>query len=272
MALTAPSLRRVPRKSTAGRFRRAVVLCALISLMAPGCAYPRRTTAISPTASAPTGSAPASVVRIAFQGADIPVRDRGNRAWDTDGTPPDSRIRIYRDDELIYESETWENALQPIYDFTTPNLYLPRSSSTRIELWDDDLGQLAVIGRWQGRGVPSSALMGADAHLNLEGGAVLRFRLEQPVAHRGIGIVEYEVRADRLLVLDVVRFSPAGRADIRRGDAIVAIDGRPISELGDHAAASALSMSASRQSTLTVSRDDAEREARIDGGYIWRVE
>lgn len=247
-------------------------LLLLLCCFAAACAFPRRSTSLSPSPGA-TGGAPPSVVRIQFQGADIPAQDRGGRPWDEDGSPPDSFVRIYRGDELIFESEPAQNALQPVFDFVSPNLYVPRTESVRIELWDSDpLRQPGIIGSWRGRGLPRSAILNGNSQLLLEGRAVIMFRVIDPVAERGVGILEYEVRSDRLLVLDVVRFSPAGRAEIQVGDAIVAIDGNSVSDLGEAQAASAISMSSSRGSTLSVERNGSTRDIEIDGGYVWRTQ
>ncbi|MFT5358524.1 MAG: membrane-associated protease RseP (regulator of RpoE activity) [Polyangiales bacterium] len=246
-------------------------LLLLLCCFAAACAFPRRSTSLSPSPGA-TGGAPPTVVRIQFRGADIPARDRGGRPWDEDGSPPDSVVRIYRGDDLIFESEPAQNALQPVYDFVTPNLYLPRTESLRIELWDKDpLRQPAIIGSWRGRGLPRSAILNGDAQLTLEGRAVVMFRVIEPIAERGVGILQYEVRSDRLLVLQVLRFSPAGRAEIQVGDAILAIDGRSVSDLGEAQAASAISMSSSRTSTVSVERNGSTRDVEIDAGYVWQT-
>lgn len=248
-------------------FRLLLVLCCF----AAACAFPRRSTSLSPSPGTTSG-APPSVVRIDFRGADIPAQDRGGRPWDEDGSPPDSVVRIYRDDELIFESEPAQNALQPVYDFVTPNLYLPGDEAVRIELWDHDpLRQPAIIGSWRGRGLPRSAILNGDAQLTLEGRAVIMFRVVEPTAERGVGILEYEVRSDRLIVLEVIRFSPAGRAGIQVGDAIVAIDGQSVSDLGEAPAASAISMASSRTSTVRVERNGSARDVEIDSGYIWQT-
>lgn len=246
-------------------------LLLLLCCFAAACAFPRRSTSLSPSPSA-RGGAPPSVVRIQFRGADIPALDRGGRPWDEDGSPPDSFVRIYRGDTLIFESEPATNALQPVYDFATPNLYMPRNEGVRIELWDHDtLRQPAIIGSWNGRGLPRSAILNGDAQLMLEGRAMVMFRVIEPEAERGVGILEYEVRSDRLIVLEVIRFSPAGRAEILAGDAILAIDGRTVSDLGEAQAASAISMSSSRSSTVSVERNGSTRDVEIDGGYVWQT-
>ena len=239
--------------------------------LAASCAYPRFHTALSAAEAGPSVATPNGVVRIRFQGAEIPPTD-GDRQWDDDGTGPDSYVRIYRDDELLFESEPAPNAIRPNFDFTTPNLYLPTSSRVRIELWDDDgVRQPASISAWTGRGLPPMALRDADAHLTMDRHALLNFRVIAPTVERGVGILEFEARSDRLVVLEVVRFSPAGRAGLRAGDEIVSIGERAIADMSTAEAQSALSMASSRRASVRYERNGSSEEASIDGGYVWQT-
>ena len=243
------------------------------SIALGGCAYPRRSTALSPVAPAEAArvEAPGSLTRLRFIGAEVPPRQRGDLPWDDDGSPADVVVRLYRDGELIFESETYDDSLRPEMDALTENLLLPRSADLRIELWDSDPGMAEPIGIWRGRGLPRTALPGASSRVQLEGGASVAFRLEPAEVLRGTGIEEYELRSDALRVLEVIRLSPAGRARIREGDSVMAIDGKSIEELGADAAAGALSMAASRRSSLTVRHaDGTEETVQLDGGYTWR--
>jgi len=251
----------------------SLLLVGLLVASAGGCAYPRKTASLStvPPAEAANVNAPGSLTRLRFVSAEIPPNARGGLPWDEDGSAADPFIRIYRDGELIFESDSVQNQLRPSFDIVTENLMLPRTEDLKIELWDDDPGVPQPIGTWNGRGLPPTALPGADARLNLEGGAQLLFRLEPADVLRGTGIEEYEVRSDAFLILSMIELSPAGRAGIRVGDRVTKIDGKPIDELGADVAAGALSMASSRRSSLTVVHSDGREETvELDGGYTWR--
>jgi len=212
------------------------------------------------------------MVRLRFENAEIPPRDRGGREWDDDGSGPDSVIRIYRDGQLVYESEPTLDDNRPQYDFESPNLFLPSSSNVRFEMWEQDtFAALSVIGSWSGRGLPNNTEHDAIAHVFLDNGTTLRFRVLPPTAERGTGIGEYEVRGDGLALVEVYRFSPAGRAGLRAGDVIVEIDGERIADLGEGRAAGALSMASSRRSRIHFSRNGTPMNAILDGGYVWRA-
>ncbi len=249
---------------------RALVL--FIAIGAASCAYPRRSTPLSEVADASNLDAPANLWRLRFTGAVVPPRQRGDRPWDEDGTPPDTFVRLYRGDRKVYESPVAYDSLTPRWDdAVTDNLMLSPTQELRIELWDDDgLGLPEPIGVWRSRGLPRTALPGADARVRLEGSAEVGFVVMPPKAYRGTGITEYEVRPDALRVLEVIPRSPAGRAGIEAGTKILEIDGQTVAELGSDAAVGKLSMAGSRQSTLTVLHADGRRdEVRLDAGYVW---
>lgn len=239
-------------------------LLLFVALFFLSCAYQRRSTPLSPVQRESDNTAPSGVVRIELDGIEIPLQDRGARDWDEDGSGPDAFLRIYVGDELVYESEVVEDTTEPSFDITTGNLYLPSNTQVRFEVWDRDFPRSnAIVGSWQGRGLPPTALLNATARVPLEGGATLRLIVRRANAYRGTGVTSYEVRNSGLHVLNVIRFSPAGRAGLQSGDTIVAIDGQTIAELGD-GAPGALSMAASRGSTLEVQRGESTETLSLD--------
>lgn len=238
-----------------------------------GCAYPRRSTSLSPaTGEVQTLQAPANVWRLRIGSATIPPRKRGGLEWDSGGGLPDAFVRIYRGDELVFESPVQENALDPAFDVMLPkNVWLPPDRELRIEVWDRDDGPTNdPIGIWRGHGLPPNALPDADARITMEGGAALSFRILTPQAHRGIGIAQFEVRGDTLKVLSVLDNSPASRAGVAPGDEIIAIGDRTVDDMEDAQAASALSMASDRGQSLRVRKAGGEEQTlELDRGYVW---
>lgn len=248
--------------------RLLLLLCLVVA-----CVHPQRSTSLSPVQNLDDIQAPNDLHRLSFVSAIIPPRARGDQPWDEDGSPPDPFVRVYRDGDLIYESDAVDDSIQPRFeDAISENVILPRTAEVRIELWDsEDLRLPKPIGTWRGRGLPPTALPGADARITMEGSSQLTFRVEPPEAFRGTGITLYELRRDELFVDQVIRFSPAGRAGLDHGDRIIAIDGQPIADLGNDAAAGALSMASSRRTPMTVIHADGRREdVTLDSGYVWR--
>ena len=254
---------------------RWLLVCAAIAVLTVlcACAYPRRSTSLTAArGDVQVLDAPSHVWRMRIGSATIPPRRRGGMDWDPNGGLPDAFVRVYRGQELVFETPVREDALDPSFDVILPkNVHLPPSQELRIELWDRDDGPTNdPIGQWRGQGLPPNALPDADARITMEGGAALSFRVLSPQPHRGVGIAEYEVRGSALKVLSVIDNSPASRAGIAPGDEIVAIGDRPIDDMDDAQAASALSMAADRQTTLRVLKaEGGEQTVDLDRGYVW---
>lgn len=248
-----------------------LVLCLAV---ASGCVYPRRSTSLSPVSaerSSGTIGAPAEIWTLTVVGANVRPRKSGGLAWDESGGLPDVYARIIRDGRLIFETETIDDSLTPEWNATLPrNVRIDARTPLRIEVWDRDLVGSDPVGIYDRRGLPQMAVEGADARIMLEGGSWLTIRRSAPRPHRGVGIGQYELRPDQLYVVEVLPHSPAARAGIEPGDAIVAIGERRVADMSDGEAATALSMAVSRNQPLTVRRGEgAEREVELDRGFVW---
>lgn len=253
----------------------ATVLALCVGLGSIGCVYARRGTSLSPVRSErTTGSfnAPPHIYQLTIVDAQVRPRKAGDLPWDSQGDGlPDPFVRVYRGEELVFETDPQNDTLTPRWDASLPrNVRLPPDQPIRIEVWDSDNVGNDPVGIYNGRGLPSNAVAGGDARIMLEGGSWLTVRADAPRPHRGVGIEEYEVRPDALVVARVLPFSPAGRAGIEPGDQIVGIGDQRVSSMSDGEAASALSMAASRHSQLTVKDSDGrERQVDLDRGYVW---
>lgn len=253
----------------------ALSLALVSCLTLPGCVYPRRSTALSPVRSATitTTDAPANIWRLRVSSAVVPPRSRGDLAWDGSDGAPDPFVRIYRGGELIWESETIQDTFTPEWNATLPeNLLASPDAQFRFELWDRDEVGGDPIGIINHRGLPRNVVPGADSRILLEGGAQLALHLEPPRPHRGIGIRLFEVRDGELLIVEVETYSPAARAGLVPGDAIIRIGEQSISQLGSGHAPGALSMAGDRRQTLRVrDANGRERDVQVDRGYTWIV-
>lgn len=76
----------------------------------------------------------------------------------------------------------------------------------------------------------------------------------------GLG-VELKAEDDALLIVDVIDGGPAHRAGVRKGDRIVAVDGRTTSEISTDAAADMLKGEQGSQVQITLLRDSGQRVA-----------
>lgn len=251
--------------------RTALRLAALVLILA-GCAYPRRTTSLTAAVgTVDTSGAPANVHSLRIVSARVPEQGRGARSWDDDGGLPDPMVRIYRDDELIYESSVEEDTLRPAWDERIPRNFYARPDATyRFEVWDNDDIGADPIGIRTSHGLPPNVVEGAETRLLMESGATLVLQLERPQGHRGIGITLYELRPEALVVLEVETHSPAGRAGIVPGDEILTIGEQSVRAMGQQRAAGALSMAAERHQTLVIRDIRGEtRNIELDNEPTW---
>lgn len=252
--------------------RSLFVLVLSAFVLVAGCAYPRRSTSLSPASdSMGVIDPPGDLWALRFVSGEIPPRQRSGLPWDEEGGAPDAFVRIYRADSLVWESPVVEDSLTPHFDSgPARNVSMPRDADIRFEVWDRDGVSFDPIGRVSRRGTPADAVPGSDLMLRLDGGATLTIRLDRPLAHRGVGIPSYEFRGDSLRLMEVNEYSPAGRAGLHAGDSIVSIGGHTIDELGEARAASALSLASDRSSSLeVVGADGQRRTVELDRSYTW---
>jgi hypothetical protein len=256
-------------------FSSRLSLIALSALIATGCIYPRRSTSLTPVARADAGmiSAPSDIWQLTIVGAEISPRKRGDLPWDEGGGAPDVFVRVYRGEALLFETPVEGDSHTPAWGATLPsNVHLPPGTALRFEVWDQDTVGNDPVGQFRSRGLPQNAIPDADARLLLEGGSYVTIRVSAPRPHRGVGIEQYEVRPDALVVMRVATHSPASRARLVPGDAILAIGDRQVSAMTDAEAASALSMASQRQSALTVrGANGREREVQLDRDFLWQT-
>jgi len=245
-----------------------------VGLTMIGCVYPRRGTSLTPVRSeraTASFNAPAHIWQLTVVEAHVRPRKSGDLSWDDGEGLPDVFVRIYRGGEQVFETETVDDSLTPRWDEVLPrNFRIPPDAALRIEVWDRDTVGADPVGIYNDRGLPDNALPDADARIMLEGGSWLTIRATAPRPHRGVGIEEYEVRPDELVVARVLQHSPAGRAGIEPGDRIVAVGDQRVADLNEAQAASALSMAANRDRQLTVKDEGGEeRQVDLDRGYVW---
>jgi hypothetical protein len=249
----------------------------LVAMCASGCVYPRRSTSLSPVSGTAGGSAigaPADVVSLTIVSAHPNRLRRGGIPWDDNGSPPDCYVRVFRNEELVFETPTVDDSFTPEWNVVMPeNFAVTRAARIRLEVWDRDAIGSDPVGIWRGVGLPESAMGGVEARVLLEGDSYLSIRAGSPRAHRGIGITTFEVRPGELVVVEVEPYSPAGRAGIVAGDRIIAIGGREVSTLTANTASGALSMAADRHEALRLRNERGEeRVVELDRGYTYLVE
>jgi hypothetical protein len=240
-----------------------------------GCAYERRSTVLYPLAARPMKTPPEQpkdLWSVTVFSAQLSPRKPSGLIWDNDNTPPDPYVQLFVDDRLVWESPVVEDTIDPQWNIVLPrNVMIRPTSAFRIEVWDQDTAPSRdPIGRLQRIGLPPTAQPNAVTRLMMDTGAVVTIKFAPPMIHKGVGITWFEVRPTALVVLEVEKYSPAGRAGIRDGDKIVMIDNHSIESLGDSQACSLLSLAAERRYSFEVEdAKGAKRAVKLDTGFVW---
>lgn len=262
-------LSRVPPTASA-------LLPLLIALSAvSGCAYKHHTTPLQTVPNPPRTASewPGGLYGLRLQTAEAVQVKLSGLPWDDDGSGPDAFVRLFVDERLVWESPVQDNDETPQWNVAPPrNVVIPKDSLFRLEMWDYDSAVTAdPMGHVERRGLPGNTLPGTESRIVLSTGAVVTLMTTAPVPMRGVGVT-VELHPSELKVLSVEPFSPAARAGIRKGDAIVGIGFARVSELSEDKAASELSLSIDRGHALMVRRPgEIEHEVKLDQGYVWLV-
>lgn len=190
--------------------------------------------------------------------AEAPPSKPSGEAWDGDG-PPDLYVVLYRNDQELYRSEVMSDSAHPTFTGPGVALYAPPDASFRVELWDEDGPFDDLVGRQEFQGIPASARQGGQWLLRMEHGATVRLEASAPAPMLGLGVT-YEVHGGYLQLLEVVSDGPAGRAGLRVGDRITAVDRRSVSDLEEQGSRRALDRGTARELDLTVEHADGRTE------------
>ena len=250
----------------------ALVSCAGV---VAGCAYQRYTTPLHPELNLRLASKdqPGGLYTFRLIDAEVPPTKISGLTWDDDGSGPDPFVRLYVDGRLVWESEVKDDTTRPEWNAVLPrNIEVHRNSLFRLELWDWDTTISAdPIGQIEHRGLPDSAVPGAQTRLQVDTRSTVQIMVNAPHAHTGVG-VSVEARPDALKVYAIEPYSPAARAGIRIGDMIVGVGSERVSHMGPSDAVSELSLAAERGHKLVIAGpNNQEREVTLDKGYVWLV-
>lgn len=196
---------------------------------------------------------PPELRQLTFLSADLPPSRTDQRSWDDDGGP-DLYCVLIRNGEEIYRSPVARDTLRPTWRDASVTLRLDPRARMRFELRDDDGAVSELVSDIEFTGVPDGAADGGNVMMQLTRGVTLTLRAGPPTPLVGMG-VEYEIHEDYVRVLALDAVCPARAAGLRVDDRITAIDGRPVSDLGEVGVRQAMDRTALRDVSLTVERE-----------------
>lgn len=252
----------------------SIVLLAMA--LGPGCAavYPEiKTPTREPVVGQPLDPPPSSLKWVAIQGATVPRLTRDGRSWGALGsTEPSSYAIISVNGAELFRTGIEAKTFSPTWpDAPRGNFPLTKGDRLRVELWesrpmhDRPIGIRELV--FDGQTTDDDEL-----RVFLEGGAELVLKIAPAKALVGLGF-RYELRGvDGVFITQVESESPAGRAGLRQGDRIVAIDAKPTKGMSTGEIRSLLNMNHPQGLVLQLGRADGSTVAlTLKAGAVYSL-
>ncbi len=252
-----------------------LLLVAALALCGCGAVYPQLGTPVRtpPAHIVLTPPPPEDLLFIKFSGAMIPTRTRDGRKWDSvGGSLPDAFAKLFVDGKLILETPVQSNSLAPTWpDQRRANYRVRVGASVRVELWDSNPINNHPICVSDLRDLHSEALGEGETRVSCSSGAELRLLIDPAHGRLGVGMF-YELQREAVVVTRVLRESPAARAGLARGDQLLKIQGKLVTQMADGEAQSLINANAATGITLRVRRaDKSEVEITVKEAAIYPV-
>lgn len=257
----------VRRKTTLG------LLAVGLSALGCGAVYPELST---PAREPPPGFAfepppPPDLVYLAFLKATIPDKTQDGRAWDSvGGSLPDPFAKLIVGDQALIVTPVQANTLHPTWpNQKRGNYRIPSGSRMRVELWDSNPLTNHPICTEEVHDLQEEVSAGGHIQVSCESGAYVELTAEPAHGKIGLGLY-YEIRTDDVVVVRVIRESPAARAGVARGDQIVSIMGEPVKGMGQGRVRSLINSNGSTGLRLSLRAEKKpERQVELKDGAIY---
>jgi membrane-associated protease RseP (regulator of RpoE activity) len=247
-------------------------LLASVSLSACGAVYPEISTPARPAGSRKLEPPPPDdLVFLKFESAHIPTRTRDGRQWDSvGGSAPDPFAKLLIEDKEILVTPVQANTLSPTWpDQKLGNYRIPRNLPVRVELWDSNPINNHPICVESIGNILAEASDEQNVELRCESGATIELAVQPAHAKFGVGLY-YELGTYDVRVTRVVNESPAARANLKRGDQLIRIQGRDVKGMDPESVRSLINANVSTGVTFTVKHESgAEQELTLKDGPIY---
>lgn len=213
---------------------------------------------------------PIDLTFVKMASARVPPRNRGGQLWDDDGWPDPVAV-FYINGKETMRSNTATDTLEATWTAPGGNFELGPNDELRVDLFDDDAAGDTLIGS-ANFGPPSNEQLregGVDLEVIKRG--LVRVALTRARALIGLGF-DYRVADKSLLVLQVLRHSPAGRAGMKAGDRVVAVDGKKTRRMSAKAIKSALNGVGAAGVAIVVKHEGGTTETmRLKEGPVYPI-
>jgi hypothetical protein len=249
-----------------------VVALALTVTASCGAVYPELRTSVrdADEGDVVAGTAPRQMAYIEFERARVPPRAPDGRPWsDTGDELPDPVARLIVNGKTLIETPVEEDTLTPTWPAQRRANYVlkPRSHATVQLLAHGAMNDRLICSKNVGD-LRAEAELGR-VELTCDNGARV-WLLVQPARPKiGLGLF-YELRINQVFVSLVVEDSPAGRAGLRVGDEIIALDGKWVRSMDEAQVRSVFNAGASNGLRVTVRRGSAApKEVTLKEGPVY---
>jgi len=239
----------------------ALELPALSFSAGCGAVYPELSTPVRPAGNrALDPPPPDDLVFLKFESAQIPIRTRDGRQWDSvGGSAPDPFAKLLIEDKEILVTPVQANTLSPTWpDQKLGNYRIPRNTPVRVELWDSNpINNHPICVETIGNLLAETSNE-QTVDLRCDSGATIQLVVQPAHAKFGLGLY-YELGTDLIRVTRVVGESPAARAKLRRGDQVLQIQGHDVKGMDAETARSMINSNVSTGVTFAVTHADGSR-------------
>ena len=203
---------------------------------------------------------PDDLVFLQFANAQIPTRTRDGRQWDSvGGSAPDPFAKLLIEEKEILVTPVQANTLNPTWpDQKRGNYRIPRNVPVRVELWDSNPINNHPICVESISNILSESSDEQNVELRCDSGATIELVVQPAHAKFGLGLY-YELGTDDIRVTRVVSESPAARANLKRGDQLLQIQGREVKGMDQETARSLINSNVSTGVTLGIKHPDGSR-------------
>lgn len=216
---------------------------------------------------------PADFYYVEFAGADIPLRTRDGRKWDSVGNAaPDPYAKLLVDEKEVILTPVQSDTLRPTWpDQERANYRIPSKAHVRVELWDSNPIYSHPICTKKVPRLDQREFSEEEEYLSIEceNGGRIRLTVKPARGKFGLGLY-YELRTGDAYVTRVIAQSPAGRGGLQQGDQIVRVQGQDVAKMEQGKLQSLINANASVGVKLTLKSEDGRvRDVTLKDGAVY---
>ena len=174
---------------------------------------------------------PEALYWVRVLGADLPARTPGNQLWDDVGGHPDPFfvIRVGKNEAMRSKPQT-DQARPTWPDGPWGNIEITPADTATIEVLESDAVKDVQMGKGSFGAPTAQQLRDGKIEVDLGHRGVARIAVAAAHALYGLGF-DYEMRQDICYVKKVLKYSPAARARMKRGDYVMAISRKQVRKM-----------------------------------------